>query len=391
MFSNRFNFDQSQNNISKLLDNKKKSGVTIYDLTESNPTQAGFIYDENSIMNSLSGKEILTYNPHPKGIRQARNSIFDYYKEQNVNIHSDSIFITSGTSESYSHLIKLLTNPGDEILIHKPGYPLLEFITEIENVKLSFYDLIYNYISGWQIDFDSLKNAISKNTKAIVIINPNNPTGSFIKQEEIIKLNIIAKENELALISDEVFFDFKDSENIYSSFADNNHSLTFTLNGLSKICALPQMKMSWIIVNGQAKIKNEAIYKLEIINDTFLSAGTPIQLASATLLKNRINIQNQIMKRIINNYSILEKIIHNNSIVKLLKREAGWYAVLKINDNIEDEERAYMLLDKFNVYIHPGYFFNFEDDGYIVLSLITKEKIFRKGIELLFSEFPIII
>jgi alanine-synthesizing transaminase len=383
MFSKRFNYNIEENKISKLLKQKKSAGIEVLDLTESNPTKVHLEYNELDILKSISHPDSMKYNPNPKGIQTAREAISNYYKEKNVKVNENDIFLTSGTSEAYSFVLKLLTDPYDEILIPRPGYPLFSFIAEMESVKIQYYDLNYSDDGFWKFDFDSLKSSLTKKSKAIICINPNNPTGNYIKKDELSELISICKEYNLALICDEVFMDYEievDKKNIFS-FACNKDVLTFTLNGLSKICGLPQMKLSWIVVSGNRDKTEEAKSKLEIIADTYLSVGTPIQLALRSLFEGKELIQTKIRNRIIRNYNFLKEELLNRNNVELLNTEGGWYSVFRVKSDIDEESLTYSLLIEKNVYVHPGYFFDFKDEGYIVVSLLSPEEIFAEGMK----------
>lgn len=353
------------------------------DLTLSNPTDAGFNYNLTGILRSIAKPESLGYLPDPKGLASARESVSQYYLEKNVRIKVDDIFLTSGTSEAYSFIIKLLTDPFDEILIPRPSYPLFSFIAGMESVNLVYYDIVYTKNKIWEIDIESISKRLTKNTKAIILVNPNNPTGNFVRLKEINTLSRICGMNDIALICDEVFMDYgldAEHKDILSLAGINAH-LTFILSGISKICGLPQMKLSWIVVNGPGEICEEAKVKLEIIADTYLSVGTPVQHAIGDLLSGRDLIHRQIKDRITKNYDILKSVTFNSNLIDVFKTEGGWYSVIKVNKNINEESMAYDLLNLKDVYIHPGYFFDFTGEGYIVLSLLTPVEIFEEGIK----------
>lgn len=383
MFSKKSGYNTADNKISSLLSEKRKSGVKIFDLTESNPTCAGFDYDKVKILNAISSEDSVIYNPDPKGMLSARTAVKNYYESVGIYTVEENIFLTSSTSEAYSFVFKLLADPCDEILIPSPGYPLFSFIAEMESVSVKSYTLFYSSENGFRIDFDSINRQLSSKTKAIVLVNPNNPTGNYLYKDDLSELIILCKTNDFALICDEVFLDYKiygGNKNILS-LASVNDVLTFTLSGISKICALPQMKLSWIVINGPEKISREAKSRLEIISDTYLSVGTPVQLGLPSLLNGRHFIQKQISERIISNFNFLKTEFEQEKNISVLKTEGGWYSVLKINITVNEEKLAYDFLDKHNVYIHPGYFFDFEDEGYIVVSLLTKPEELKKGIK----------
>ncbi len=381
MFSNRLNKNIEGNKISKLLEGKKSNGIKVLDLTESNPTNSEFKYNINNILKFISNPNSEKYFPSPKGLETARIAVLKYYKDKNINLDIDNIFITSSTSEAYSYIFKLLTNPFDEILIPRPSYPLFSFILELESLHSKYYDLIYSNNNVWEIDYGNIESEITNKTKAIIIVNPNNPTGNYIKRNELKNIINICKENNIAIISDEVFIDYNINSNEINTIAKVNDVLTFTLSGLSKICGLPQMKLSWFVLNGEKEICEEAKAKLEIISDTFLTVGTPIQLAVQDILRERKIIQQQIKKRINKNYELLEKRISNSKFFELLFIEGGWYSIFKLKEKINEEEFVFKLLEKKDVYIYPGYYFDFCNDGFIVVSLLTPENIFNEGVD----------
>lgn len=381
MFSNRLNKNIEENKVSKLLKSKKSNGIKVLDLTESNPTNSEFKYNINNILKFISNPNSEKYFPSPKGLETARIAVLKYYKDKNINLDIENIFLTSSTSEAYSYIFKLLTNPFDEILIPRPSYPLFSFILELESLHSKYYDLIYSNNNVWEIDYGNIESQITNKTKAIIIVNPNNPTGNYIKRNELDNIINICKENNIAIISDEVFIDYTINSNEINSITKVNDVLTFTLSGLSKICGLPQMKLSWFVLNGEKEICEEAKAKLEIITDTFLTVGTPIQLAAQDILRERNIIQQQIKKRINKNYEFLEKRISNSKFFELLFTEGGWYSIFKLKEKINEEEYVFKLLEKKDVYIYPGYYFDFCDDGFIVVSLLTPENIFNEGVD----------
>ncbi|MBI1884061.1 MAG: pyridoxal phosphate-dependent aminotransferase [Chlamydiae bacterium] len=299
-------------------------------------------------------------------------------------LNPDQIFLTSSTSEAYSFLFRLLTNPGDNVLIPCPSYPLFDFLGNLNDIELKPYKLAYE--NAWHIDFDSLSEAVTSKTRAILMVNPNNPTGSYIKEREIKKLVEFAKQNDLALISDEVFFDY-DFENRTErmSFAQSSEVLTFTLNGLSKMAALPQMKLAWIVINGPESLVQEACQRLEVITDTYLSVNTPIQVALPEIFKHTKTIQIQIKKRLKTNLKTLQNTLQNFPTCECLKVEGGWYAILKIPKILTDEAWVLSLLEKESILIHPGHFYHFDQEGYLVLSLLPQTEIFTPAIEKILS------
>lgn len=378
MFAQRTNWNLSQNRLASALEGTKAVGAAVLDLTASNPTTVGIEYPTEEILKALSQPHSLTYEPVALGLPSAREAVVAYYAELGTLIDRQDVVLTVSTSEAYSYVFRLLCDPGDEVLVPAPSYPLFEFLAEIQDVRLVPYELVYDH--GWQIEFESLRKGISKRTKAVMVVHPNNPTGHYCKQWEIDVLNAICSHHELAIVSDEVFLDYSLDAGQRPSFASNRGSLTFTLSGLSKISGLPQMKSSWIVVSGPEKLAREADARLEVIADTYLSPNAPIQWALPTLLDMRHKIQKQLSARVIENLRLLDHLLEAQTSVKRLAFEGGWYAVLRVPVTRSDEELAVELLMKKHVLAHPGHFFNFPGDGYLVVSLITKAEEFREGI-----------
>jgi aspartate/methionine/tyrosine aminotransferase len=381
MFSNRTAWNLEPNPLSEALATRLSSGKPVIDLTESNPTKCGFYFESEQILRALSHPASLHYDPVPQGLLPARNAVADYYRARGCTIDVNDIFLTTSTSEAYSFLFRTLCNPDDELLIPQPGYPLFNFLADIQDVTTVRYPLIYDY--GWQIDFHALQRAITPRTRGIIVVNPNNPTGHFCRADDMERLDQLSLERGLALIADEVFLDFHFGTGILPSFASNNKALTFTMSGLSKISGLPQMKVAWLIVSGPEALKQPAVARLEMIADTYLSLNTPMQLALPVLLELRHNFQQQCSKRTRNNLSQLDKLISTQKLCTRLNLEGGWYAVIKVPVTGSDEELALELLNNHGVYVHPGHFYDFPADGYLVVSLITPELPFAAGIEAL--------
>lgn len=392
MFSNRFPYQCSSNPLIQLLKEKKRSGkADIIDLTETNPTIAGFNYNKRSVLESLVQPSVMDYHPNPQGLASARSAVADYYKQNGVTIDASSLFLTASTSEAYSYLFKLLLNPDEEVLIPRPGYPLFELLAGLENTKAVEYPLSYSN-NEWNIDIEGLNNVISTKTKAIVIVSPNNPTGSYLKPEELSALNRVCHDHDCVLIVDEVFFDYANRKrgDTFQSACLNNKTLTFTVNGISKVLALPQLKLSWILINGPQKQCIEAKSRLEFIADTYLSVSVPVQAATEKLFKLRKDIQGQIIRRIEHNEKLLVDLCNGQSKGIVLKREGGWYAVLRLTNDFIDEEVAYRLLEKDNVFIHPGYFYNFQGDNFLVMSLLPVSNVFHIGVRRVVNRVKII-
>lgn len=378
MFAKRTNWDLAPNRLSEVLARHRAEGKPMIDLTASNPTGCGFAYDGEAILQALCRPTALAYEPNPKGLEVARRAIAGYYAARGDVIEAADIILTAGTSEAYSFAFRTLCNPGDEILAPAPSYPLFAFLADIQDVKIERYALLYDH--GWQIDWHRFERAITSRTRAAIVVNPNNPTGNFAKPEELKKLNEICSTRQLALIADEVFWDFALDAQRPASFAANAGALTFTMSGLSKISGLPQMKLAWLIISGPEKLKQQALARLEVIADTYLSPSTPIQLATPVFLEQRHTFQRQLLSRVQTNLAELDRQLAAQKSCRRLKVESGWYVVLRLPATRSDEDLAIELLSRKGVYVHPGHFYDFPQDGYLVLSLITSESEFVKGI-----------
>src|SRR6266446_3036357 len=369
MFAKRTNWNLAPNRLSAALAAHRAAGKPLLDLTVSNPTECGFHYDGSTILQALSNPAALCYEPNPRGLESARRAVVSYYTERNDVVPIEDIFLTTSTSEAYSFVFRALCNPGDELLIPSPSYPLFDFLAEIQDVNLVRYPLLYDH--GWQIDFHALEQAITPRTRGIIVVNPNNPTGHYAKRMEIAKLNSICAERRLAIIADEVFLDFALEGDRPASFAANRDAPTFALSGLSKICGLPQMKAAWLIASGPQEWKHEAVARLEVIADTYLSVNAPVQLAIPRFLELRRSFQKQVISRIRRNLAELDRQLAAQSAVSRLKVEGGWCAVLRVPVTHSDEDLA--LLNKAGIYVHPGQFYDFSSGRSLIVSLLTPD------------------
>jgi len=384
MFASRTGWALAPNRFSAALERHRASGREALDLTESNPTRCGFAYDP-SLLAALGDGRGLAYDPHPKGLCVAREAICGYYRQRSAEVDPEQVILTASTSEGYSFLFRLLCDPGDEVLVPAPSYPLFEFLASIQDVKLVSYPLIYDH--GWQIDLHGLSEALAPRTRAILVVHPNNPTGSFVKPAEMDVLDALCRERQVALVADEVFLDYVHDGVARPSFASPRQALTFTLSGISKICALPQMKLAWIVAGGAPELAREAIARLEVIADTYLSVGTPVQLALPEFLARREGIQRQVKERVAANLSKLDRQLALQESVRRLDVEGGWYAVVRVPVTRSDEDLAIELLERHSVIVHPGHFYDFPDEGYLVVSLITPAEVFGGGIERVLGNF----
>ena len=358
MFSQRLNWTQARNRISQHLARRTRPFL---DLTGSNPTRAGFHWPAG-LLDSLASKQALVYEPDSRGMLPARQAVAEYQ-----GVLAEQVLLTASTSEAYSYLFKLLANPGDEILVPRPSYPLFDFLARLESVQIVQYPLFYDH--GWSIDVAALAAAVTGRTRAIVVVNPNNPTGSYLKLAELRALEAICQRHDLALISDEVFADFALGDGpdwvrfVNGSVRDVP---AFSLSGLSKSCGLPQLKVGWIVSNS-----TEALDRLELIADTFLSVSTPVQVALPQLLASRHAIQGQILERMRANLGRL-----SNPLVV----EGGWTAIVRLPNVKSDEDWVLDLLDRYDLLVQPGFFYDFPPGtAHVVVSLITPESDFAEG------------
>ncbi|HEY4085049.1 MAG TPA: pyridoxal phosphate-dependent aminotransferase [Bryobacteraceae bacterium] len=373
-FSSRLPRAMDPNALTLLLEAKRRAGEPVLDLTESNPTRAGIEYPAGFLA-ALADPLAAVYEPEPFGLPAARELIAAEYDAGG----GENVAMTASTSEAYSWLFKLLCDPGDEVLIPRPSYPLFDYLAALESISVRHYGLFYDH-GAWCIDFHTIERALHARTRAVVVVNPNNPTGHFIARHELRELRALCADRGVAMISDEVFRDYAIAPRAESvvTLGGSDSALTFTLHGLSKAVGLPQMKLAWMVVSGERAVVNAAMPRLEMIADTYLSAATPVQCALPSLLALRGPIQEQIVARLKENLQYLR-----SSGLRVLEVEAGWYATVTSG---RDDDFAELLLRSQNVLVQPGYFYDFEDSGSLVLSLLTRADVFREGVSRLRSE-----
>ncbi|MBI2821088.1 MAG: pyridoxal phosphate-dependent aminotransferase [Acidobacteria bacterium] len=385
MFSRRTGFEDRPNRLSLLLQQKRAAGASLLDLTVSNPTRAGMRYPKGMLA-PLAGDASLQYRPDPAGLPEARAAVVAYYAERERRASVDSIFLTASTSEGYCWLFKLLADPGERVLVPRPSYPLFDYLAALEAVGVDRYPLRYD--GCWHLDLAALERAVIPATRAVVCVSPNNPTGSFLKEAEWERLCGICNRNSLALIIDEVFSDFplqppgeRDPANRRVQCAVGRHDcLNFVLNGISKALCLPQIKLGWIVVQGPERVRRQAHQRLELIADTFLSVNTPAQNAVGRWLAASQLLQAQVRKRLGRNLALL-RARTDDSPCRVLDVEGGWYAVVQVPQTLSEEEWVLSLLEQDDVLIHPGYFFDFEREAFLVASLLSEPAMFDAAIE----------
>jgi aspartate/methionine/tyrosine aminotransferase len=373
-FSQRTNWETAETALARAHRLRVEAGLPLADLTASNPTRCGFKYDPD-LLAALADPRALDYSPQPRGLKPAREAVCAYYAEHGVTLLPEQIVLTTSTSEAYSFLFRLLCDPGDEILLNQPGYPLFDFLAELDDVRLTAAGLVYD--NGWQIDPEGLRRALTPRTRAIVLVHPNNPTGHFTKPWEGRELARLCREFDLSLIVDEVFLDYELTEPAKSFAAGLEGVPVYVVSGMSKIAGLPQMKAAWIAATGpQATL---ALDRLEVIADTFLSMNAPVQWALPAWLKGREPIRQQIRARVRANLAELDRQLPQLPAMSRLKVEGGWYAVVRIPALEPDEQTALALLER-GVWVHPGYFFGMPESGWLVVSLLGPEAEFRRGV-----------
>ncbi len=378
-FSERTGWNTEESDLARAHRLRREAGLPIADLTASNPTRCGFRYPD-SLLAALADPRALDYDPQPRGLLAAREAVCRYYADHGVALDPSQIVLTTSTSEAYSFLFRLLSDPGGEILVPQPGYPLFDFLATLDDVRIKAAPLVYD--DGWQIDFEGMRRAITSQTQAIVIVHPNNPTGHFTKPWEAEELATICRAHALSLIVDEVFLDYGFGATPLS-FAEGLEGVSvFVVSGLSKIAGLPQMKAAWIAATRPEKAqapKQPATDRLEVIADTFLSMNAPVQWALPVWLAGRAEIQEQIRSRVSANLAELDRQLAMAPSLQRLAVEGGWYAVLRVPALEPDEQTVLALLAR-GVWVHPGYFFGFPESGWLVVSLLGEEAEFNGGV-----------
>ncbi len=378
-YSHRLSWDFSPNALSRVIAEKRRRGVPLLDLTISNPTEAFANYPHDAVRSAYANIADFSYTPEPFGAEEARRAIAESYAERAIAISPDQILLTASTSEAYALLFKLFCDPEDEILAPIPSYPLFDFLARLESVRLVPYRLSYD--GRWFIDFASFREGISRRTRAIVIVNPNNPTGSFLKECEKKELFEIAERHDLPIISDEVFMDYPLGSigQRIPTLIGCERVLSFSLNGLSKTAGMPQVKLGWVAVNGPSAERAFVRERMEVLFDTYLSVSTPVQQALPQLLKIGAGIRRQIAERIQGNLGTLDRLL-GNSPAHRLYTEGGWSAILRLPRTSTEDTWVTRFAEEHDVIVQPGYFFDMGSEPYVVVSLITAPEILEEGI-----------
>jgi alanine-synthesizing transaminase len=380
-FSRRTNWNTEESALARAYRMRKEARLPIADLTASNPTRCGFAYAAD-LLGALTDPRALDYDPQPRGSLRAREAVCAYYADHGAPVRPGQVILTTSTSEAYSFLFRLLCDPGSEILVGQPGYPLFDFLAVLDDVTLQAAPFVYDH--GWQIDPEGFRRAINERTRAIVLVHPNNPTGHFTKPWEAAELASLCREFDLALIVDEVFLDYGFGAGASTFAAGLDGVPVFVVSGLSKIAALPQMKAAWIVAAGQEA--ESALDRLEVIADTFLSMNAPVQCALPAWLGGRAAIQRQIHERVSANLAQLDLQLQSLPEVRRLEVEGGWYAVLRIPAIQPDELTVLELLEQ-GAWVQPGYFFGMAESGWLVVSLLGPGEEFSTGVTILVNYF----
>jgi aspartate/methionine/tyrosine aminotransferase len=378
-YSTRLPWSTPQNSYSLLLQERRQAGSELLDLTITNPTHALADYPHAEIARAFGAIGDFQYEPDPLGSPAARRAIADWYEAQGIKVAENRIALTASTSEAYAMLFKLLCDPGDEVLIPNPSYPLFEYLARAEGVRTAPYRLGYD--GGWYLDIDSARKALSTRSKAIIVVNPNNPTGSYLKSREVAELTALAAQHGCALVSDEVFMTYPAgaASRQTSSLIGNEGALCFSLNGLSKAAGMPQMKLGWIVVSGPKDEADAAMGRLELLLDSYLSPGTPVQKALPELLRIGSNVHAKIDARLWRNAGALG--VLRSSPVQVLASESGWSAILQVPRVVSEEVWIGRLLAEHGVVVQPGYFFDMAQEAYLVVSLLADPLDFGAGID----------
>ena len=380
MFSARTGWDLTPNRLTSLLEARRRRGQPVLDLTETNPTRVGIACPPD-LLAPLADPRALRYEPSPRGLAAARWAVAEDHARRGVPVDPDRIFLTASTSEAYAWLFKLLCDPGDAVLVPRPSYPLFSYLARLESVDVHPYALSYD--GEWHLSVDAVREALTARTRAVVVVSPNNPTGSYLKRTEADVLLALCAERNLAVVSDEVFADyaFAPDPRRVASLAGDGAALAFSLGGLSKSCGLPQLKLAWIAVSGPEKWRARAIERLEVVADTYLSVSTPVQRAAGALLARRPELQRPIAERVDANRDALRRRAGAGSPATILHAEGGWSAVLQVPATNSEDDLVARLLQEHGVLVHPGYFFDFPREAFLVLSLLPPPESFADAVD----------
>lgn len=376
--SERANWDLEVNAFTRALGERRARGLPVYDMVQSNTTRIGLKFDSVAILSALSNPAVLSYEPDARGIVSAREAVCSWYNERSLPVRIEQLMLTASSSESYSYLLMLVCNPGDRVLVPCPSYPLLDQLARLHNVYVDRYPLVAD--DDWRIDLQALRDAITPSTRAIVVVSPNNPTGSVLDEQEFALLDEIACDNGLVIICDEVFAEYvyRDVSDYVRCAALEARAPTFSLGGLSKSAALAQMKLGWIVAGGD--LGADVMDRLEMIADTYLSVGAPVQHAVGAMLRTSGAVRGQIVERVWTNLAAFRRIIGRQCPVSMWPVCAGWYACLRVPTLMSDEAWCELLMRNEGVYVHPGSLYGFDRPGVLVVGLLAPTDVFVAGV-----------
>jgi aspartate/methionine/tyrosine aminotransferase len=374
-FSSRSDFDRRVNRLAAALARRAASGRLHLDLTVSNPTRAGVPYERDAIVAAIGNDEALVYEPEPFGLPVARRAVAGLWAQRGVDVDAARVVLTASTSEAYAFAFKVLCDPGDAVLVPRPSYPLFEHLARFEAIDAVFYDLSYD--GAWHVDFDSIRRVLTPRTRAVAIVSPNNPTGSYLRRDELARLAGLG----IPIISDEVFGEYAASADPRRAVSalETDGALVLALDGLSKLAGLPQMKLAWITVGGPEEQVSEALARLELVSDAFLSPSGAVQHALPALLAASASTRDFIRARLAKNHAALLRAAANTAITAL-RYEGGWYAVLRLPALHAEEDWVLGLLEERDVLVQPGYFYDFTTEPFVVVSLLTEERTFDEAV-----------
>ncbi|MES1171899.1 MAG: pyridoxal phosphate-dependent aminotransferase [Bacteroidota bacterium] len=400
-FSRRIDWRRAENALARAESARRRAGLPILDLTESNPTAAGLLDDASAqaIADALARAPVGRYAPTPRGLPAARRAVADAYARTGVAIDPERLILTASSSESYSHLWKVLCDPGDAVIVPEPSYPLFDYLARLDCVSTTPYRLIHDFTRNgrWDIDLASVDGALAggpERPAALVVVSPNNPTGSVLREDDLAALDQRAAATGTAIVCDEVFADYvvsatagdnRSAAGVRCAAARSTEALTFSLGGLSKSCGLPHLKLGWIVVGGPRRLVQAALDRLDLVADTYLSVGTPVQEALPDLLRVGAGVRQAITTRVADNRRALHAAIGRDSPLTLLHSEGGWSAIVRVPAVRDDEQWALALLEKDNVLCHPGYFFDMRGGVFLVLSLLPAPDTFAEAVRRLIA------
>jgi hypothetical protein len=366
------------NAITRAVQRLQAAGVAVIDLSESNPTRVALQYPAG-ILDALGDEQALRYEPHPLGLRSAREAVAGEFARRGTPVDPDHLVLSASTSEAYSWLFKLLCDPGDAVLVPQPSYPLFEYLGTLEGIRTLPYPLVYH--GRWEVDEHTMA-AAPDTTRAVLAVSPNNPTGSFLSTRDVEALARLCRTRGWALIVDEVFADYPvDVEQPVTDIAARADVLAFTLGGASKSIGLPQVKLGWTLVGGPASRRDEALNALEVIADTFLSVSTPVQVGAPRLLREGVAIREAIRQRVRRNLTTARSLAVSHPACTLLPVEGGWSLLVRVPAARSEEQIVLDLLERDRVLVHPGYFFDLPHEAFVVVSLLPESDAFAEGFE----------